>query len=199
MRRMRTPLIVLILVYFFSIIAMMAVPGVDNDGNAYRMSFLDAAYFMAILQTTIGFGEIPFSFTAAQRMLVGGLLLPNVVAWLYSIGTMLGLLLDKQFQAAFHRSRRLDAAEPDSGHWLRGQQRRQDAMKRPCPNTPASLLEFQKRPFRLSGWLAELRFIHRGRDPRMQREHLATRVRAHRDTVRGCSRYPASRGIRTSM
>jgi Trk K+ transport system NAD-binding subunit len=105
MRRMRTPLIVLILVYFFSIIALMAVPGVDDAGNSYRMSFLDAAYFMAILQTTIGFGEIPFSFTPSQRMLVFWLLLPNVVAWLYSIGTLLGLILDKQFQAAFQRNR----------------------------------------------------------------------------------------------
>jgi len=105
MRRMRTPLIILILVYFFSIVALISVPGIDDAGNAYRMSFLDAAYFMAILQTTIGFGEIPFSFTAQQRMLVYWLLLPNVVAWLYSIGTLLGLILDKQFQAAFHRNR----------------------------------------------------------------------------------------------
>lgn len=105
MRRMRTPIIVLILVYFFSIIAMISVPGMDADGNPYNMSFLDAAYFMAILQTTIGFGEIPYSFTAAQRMLVFWLLLPNVVAWLYSVGTLLGLILDKQFQATFHASR----------------------------------------------------------------------------------------------
>ena len=105
MRRMRTPLIVLILVYFFSTMAMMAVPGMDNEGKPFHMGFLDAAYFMAILQTTIGFGEIPYSFTGAQRMLVFWLLLPNVVAWLYSIGTLLGLILDKQFQAAFHRSR----------------------------------------------------------------------------------------------
>lgn len=105
MRRMRTPLIVLILVYFFSIMLLMAVPGLDDEGHAYHMSFLDAAYFMAILQTTIGFGEIPYSFTGAQRMLVFWLLLPNVVAWLYSIGTLLGLILDKQFQAAFQRSR----------------------------------------------------------------------------------------------
>lgn len=105
MRRMRTPLIVLILVYFFSTMAMMAVPGLDNEGKPFHMGFLDAAYFMAILQTTIGFGEIPYSFTGAQRMLVFWLLLPNVVAWLYSIGTLLGLILDKQFQAAFHRSR----------------------------------------------------------------------------------------------
>ena len=105
MRRMRTPLIILILVYFFSILAMMSVPGRDDAGNAFHMSFLDAADFMAILQTTIGFGEIPFSFTAAQRILVYWLLLPNVVAWLYSVGTLLGLILDKQFQAAFLRSR----------------------------------------------------------------------------------------------
>ncbi|HEY5774645.1 MAG TPA: NAD-binding protein [Xanthomonadales bacterium] len=102
---MRTPLIVLILVYFFSIMAMIAVPGMDPEGHPFHMSFLDAAYFMAILQTTIGFGEIPYSFTAAQRILVFWLLLPNVVAWLYSIGTLLGLILDKQFQAAFQRSR----------------------------------------------------------------------------------------------
>ena len=105
MRRMRTPIIVLILVYFFSIIAMISVPGMDADGKPFYMSFLDAAYFMAILQTTIGFGEIPYSFTAAQRMLVFWLLLPNVVAWLYSVGTLLGLILDKQFQATFHANR----------------------------------------------------------------------------------------------
>ena len=105
MRRMRSPLIILILVYFFSTFALVALPGVDAAGNTYRMSLLDAAYFMAILQTTIGFGEIPFSYTPGQRMLVYALLLPNVVAWLYSIGTLLGLILDKQFQAAFHRNR----------------------------------------------------------------------------------------------
>ncbi len=105
MRRMRSPLIVLILIYFFSILAMIAVPGVDASGKPFHMSFLDAAYFMAILQTTIGFGEIPFGFTEAQRMMVFVLLLPNVVAWLYSVGTLLGLILDKRFQEAFYRSR----------------------------------------------------------------------------------------------
>ena len=105
MRRMRVPLIIMLLVYFFSTVIMVLVPGMDDAGNTVHMSFLDAAYFMAILQTTIGFGEIPFSFTPAQRALVYLLLLPNVVAWLYSIGTLLGLRLYKQFQASFHRSR----------------------------------------------------------------------------------------------
>jgi Trk K+ transport system NAD-binding subunit len=105
MRRMRLPLIVLILVYFFSTLLMMAVPGVDDQGNIYQMGMLDAAYFIAIMQTTIGFGEIPYTFTGAQRMMVYSLLFPNVVAWLYSVGTLLGLVLDKQFQSAFHRNR----------------------------------------------------------------------------------------------
>jgi Trk K+ transport system NAD-binding subunit len=102
---MRTPLIILILVYYFSVIALMAVPGTDANGNSYQMNALDAAYFIAILQTTIGFGEIPHTFNASQRLLVYCLLLPNVVAWLYSIGTLLGLILDKQFQATFLRAR----------------------------------------------------------------------------------------------
>lgn len=105
MRRMRTPFIVLILVYFFSTLALISVPGMDDAGNPYRMSFLDAAYFIAIMQTTIGFGEIPYAFTEPQRVLVYVLLLPNVVAWLYSVGTLLGLILDKQFQSVFHRNR----------------------------------------------------------------------------------------------
>ena len=33
MRRMRTPLIVLILVYYFSVIALISVPGTDANGN----------------------------------------------------------------------------------------------------------------------------------------------------------------------
>mgnify|MGYP001818189405 CR=1 FL=1 len=105
MRRMRTPIITLILVYFFSTLAMISVPGMDDSGQPYYMSFMDAAYFIAIMQTTIGFGEIPYTFTSSQRVLVYLILLPNVIAWLYSIGTLLGLILDKQFQAAFHRNR----------------------------------------------------------------------------------------------
>ena len=105
MRRMRTPIITLILVYFFSTLAMISVAGMDDAGNPYYMSFLDAAYFIAIMQTTIGFGEIPYDFTEAQRVLVYLLLLPNVIAWLYSVGTLLGLILDKQFQSTFQSAR----------------------------------------------------------------------------------------------
>jgi len=102
---MRTPIITLILTYFFSTLAMISVPGIDDAGNPYYMSFLDAAYFIAIMQSTIGLGEIPYAFTEAQRVLVYLLILPNVVAWLYSVGTLLGLILDKQFQSTFQSAR----------------------------------------------------------------------------------------------
>jgi voltage-gated potassium channel len=105
MRRLRTPLIVLLIVYFLSVTVMVTVPGVDPEGNVVRPSFLDAAYFVAILSTTIGFGEIPFPFTDAQRLIVFFIIFPNVIAWLYAIGVILGLFLDPQFKAMLAHNR----------------------------------------------------------------------------------------------
>jgi len=105
MRRMRTPLIVLIIVYVLSVLGMVLIPGQDAHGQPIRVGYLDAAYFVAVLATTIGLGEVPIAFTGAQRLYVYLIILPNVVVWLYSIGTILGLFLDAQFQAVLHRSR----------------------------------------------------------------------------------------------
>jgi Trk K+ transport system NAD-binding subunit len=105
MRRLRSPLIILILVYFLSVMAMVMVPGVDDNGQPYHLNLLDAAYFIAILSTTIGLGEVPYPFSNAQRMLVFIIILPNVVAWLYSVGTILSLFLDREFKGVLQRSR----------------------------------------------------------------------------------------------
>ncbi len=104
-RRLRVPLIVMIIVYFLSVLGMVLIPGVDANGQAVQLSYLDASYFVAILATTIGFGEIPYDFTSAQRLYVFFIILPNVAAWLYSFGTILGLLLDPQFRGVMQRSR----------------------------------------------------------------------------------------------
>lgn len=104
-RRLRVPLIVLIIIYFLSVIGMVLIPGVDDNGQTIKLSYLDAAYFVAILATTIGFGEVPYAFSPAQRLYVFMILLPNVAAWLYSFGTILGLLLDEQFRKVVHRAR----------------------------------------------------------------------------------------------
>jgi len=105
MRRLRLPLIVMIVVYFLSVVGMVLIPGMDANGNLVRLSYLDAAYFVAILATTIGLGEIPAAFTNAQRLYVFFIIFPNVAAWLYSFGTVLSLLLDPQFRNVIRSSR----------------------------------------------------------------------------------------------
>ena len=105
MRRMRGPLVIMILVYSLSVFGMVMVSGQDADGNAAPVGYLDAAYFVAIMATTIGFGEIPTAFTGAQRLYVYIVLFPNVIAWLYSIGTIISLLVDPQFRAVLARAR----------------------------------------------------------------------------------------------
>ena len=105
MRRMRTPLIIMILVYSFSVFGMLVIPGQDEAGNPVHVGYLDAMYFVAIMATTIGFGEVPNTFTAAQRLYAFVILFPNVIAWLYSIGTIIALFVDPQFRAVLALSR----------------------------------------------------------------------------------------------
>jgi Trk K+ transport system NAD-binding subunit len=105
MRRMRTPLILLILVFCVSVFGLILIPGQDANGDPVAMGYLDAAYFVTILATTIGFGEVPYAFTGAQRLWVFSIIFPNVVVWLYAIGTILSLFLDPQFRAVLQRSR----------------------------------------------------------------------------------------------
>jgi len=104
MRRMRTPLIVLILVYSLSVLGLVMIPGVDASGREVQVDYLHAVYFIATMATTIGFGEFPEAFTAAQRLYVFIIIFPNVIAWLYSIGTILSLFLDPQFRGVLHRT-----------------------------------------------------------------------------------------------
>ncbi|MCF6262284.1 MAG: NAD-binding protein [Xanthomonadales bacterium] len=105
MRRMRLPLILLLLVFGFSMFGMMLIPGLDNEGNVYYLNFLEAAYFVAFMSTTIGFGEIPYAFTNAQRLFVFSIIYLNVATWLYSVGAILGLFLDARFRAELARAR----------------------------------------------------------------------------------------------
>jgi len=105
MRRMRTPLILMILVYSLSVLIMVQIPGRDEAGNPIQVAYLDAVYFVAIMATTIGFGEIPHAFTHVQRLFIFIILFPNVIAWLYSIGTIISLFVDPQFRSVMARSR----------------------------------------------------------------------------------------------
>ncbi|MDD3342087.1 MAG: NAD-binding protein [Sulfurospirillaceae bacterium] len=97
LQRMRAPFLVLIVTYTISIVGLLVIDGVDNNGNIYHMSIFDAFYFISYTATTIGFGESPFTFTYAQRIWVSISIYFSVIGWLYSIGTIITLLQDKLF------------------------------------------------------------------------------------------------------
>jgi len=104
-RRMRRPLLTLVVVYSVTILGLTLIPGQDADGNLWHMGFFHAFYFVSFMSTTIGFGEIPFEFTDAQRMWVIFSLYISVIAWLYAVGTILSLVQDKTFQRAMRERR----------------------------------------------------------------------------------------------
>lgn len=100
MRRMRAPLIILIVIFAISVIGLTLIPGQDAQGRPVRVGFFDAFYFMSYTATTIGFGELPNPFTAAQRLWVMGTIYVTVVGWAYAIGSILTLLQDRAFRQA---------------------------------------------------------------------------------------------------
>jgi len=106
LRRMRAPLIALIVFYAIAVLGLTLVPGVNADGTpAPPLSFFHAFYFISYTATTIGFGEIPQAFSEAQRLWVTVCIYITVVAWSYSILTLLSLLQDKAFQHTLVASR----------------------------------------------------------------------------------------------
>ncbi|WP_241086824.1 potassium channel family protein [Candidatus Vondammii sp. HM_W22] len=68
------------------------------------MGFFHAFYFVSFMATTIGFGEIPYEFTDAQRMWVTFSLYATAVAWIYALSNILTLVQDKTFQQAMTES-----------------------------------------------------------------------------------------------
>ncbi|SOC46410.1 Trk K+ transport system, NAD-binding component [Blastococcus aggregatus] len=110
LRRMRTPLIVLIIIFAVSVLGLTLIPGRDLDGEPSRMGFFDAFYFMSYTASTIGFGELPYPFTYSQRMWVTISIYLTVIGWAYAIGSLLALLQDRAFRSALalqHFSRKV--------------------------------------------------------------------------------------------
>jgi voltage-gated potassium channel Kch len=97
---MRAPLIALIVIYALAIAGLVAIPGTDEQGQSVRMDFLHAFYFVSYTATTIGFGEIPRAFNAAQRLWVTFCIYLTVVGWSYAFVKLLGLLQDPWFREA---------------------------------------------------------------------------------------------------
>ena len=104
LRRLRAPLIALIVIYAVAIAGMVAIPGVDAQGRVWHVSFFHAFYVVSYTATTIGFGEIPYPFTDAQRLWVIFVIYLSVIGWAYALGTVFALSRDPVFRAAASRS-----------------------------------------------------------------------------------------------
>ncbi len=138
LRRMRTPLIVLISIFSISVLGLKLIPGGTAE-EPWPMDFFTAFYVMSYTATTIGFGEIPDSFNDSQRMWLTLSIYLTVVGWAYAIGTLLALIQDSSFRQALalqsfrRRVRRLH--EPFwlvAGHGMTGEivGKRLDALSR---------------------------------------------------------------------
>ncbi len=100
LRRMRAPLLLISTVYAVATLGLTAIPGIDDSGNIWYMDFFHAFYFVTFMGTTIGFGEIPYAFTDAQRLWALIFIYITVVTWIYTIGTILNLLQDETLKRA---------------------------------------------------------------------------------------------------
>lgn len=98
LRRLRMPLVIVIAVYAISVLGLAIIPGVDNEGQPWRMGFFHAFYVMSYTATTIGFGELPYPFSEAQRAWLILSIYLSVIGWAYAIGTIFALISDPNFR-----------------------------------------------------------------------------------------------------
>ena len=104
LRRLRRPLIALIVAYAVSVWGLVLIPGVDEHGNVVRMGFFHALYFISYTSTTIGFGE-PAAFSDPQRAWTVVCIYLCVVAWAYTLGSIFHLSQDQTLRDAVARRR----------------------------------------------------------------------------------------------
>lgn len=100
LRRLRAPLIYLIVAFAVGIAGLALIPGTDEQGRRWTMTIFEAFYFMAYTASTIGFGEIPRAFNNAQRLWVSVMIFASVFGWTYMVARLLTLAQDGAFRAA---------------------------------------------------------------------------------------------------
>jgi Trk K+ transport system NAD-binding subunit len=105
LQKLRTPLLVIIVTYSIAIMGMVLIPGVDDKGDIYHLSFFDAFYFVSYMASTIGFGESPYDFTYAQKLWVSVCIYLTVVGWFYGIGALVSVLSDPMLKHELMRNK----------------------------------------------------------------------------------------------
>lgn len=106
LRRMRIPLIIIVVIYTFCTMGLAVVPGVDAEGNpAPGMGIFHAFYVISYTGTTIGFGELPLPYSAAQRLWMTLSIYLTVIGWSYSIVNVISLIQEPAFQQTVRAGR----------------------------------------------------------------------------------------------
>ena len=89
------PLIFIILTFAIAVLVLSLLPGVDNAGNIYYLSFFESFYFTLITATTIGFGELPYDFTIAQRWWTIHVIIFTVMSWFFVLTRIVSIFRDE--------------------------------------------------------------------------------------------------------
>jgi len=105
LRRLRAPLILMVVVYAVGIAGLVLIPGTDAEGRPWHLTVFQALYFMSYTASTIGFGEIPQAFSDTQRLWVTAIIYASVIGWAFLVTTLLALAQDKAFVAALTAAR----------------------------------------------------------------------------------------------
>lgn len=105
LRRMRAPLISIIVSFAIAVIGLTLMPGLDAAGKPWHMSVFEAFYVISYTATTIGFGELPYLFTNEQRLWMTFSIYLTVIPWFYAIGTIITLFQDASLRHAITSAR----------------------------------------------------------------------------------------------
>jgi len=70
------------------------MPGEDPNGNRWYMSIFQAFYVISYTATTIGYGEVPYAFSQAQRLWTTFSIYFTVIPWFYAVGKIIALIQD---------------------------------------------------------------------------------------------------------
>ena len=116
LQKLRIPLLVIIVTYSIAMLGMVLIPGMDDSGHVYHLTFFDAFYFVSYMASTIGFGEAPYSFTYEQKLWVSFCIYITVIGWFYGLGALVSAVTDKTLKFEMMRSRfkkKVEALEDD--------------------------------------------------------------------------------------
>jgi len=103
LRRMRAPLIALIVTYAIAILGLVLTPGMDEQGKIWHMGFFHGIYVAS--STIVGIGSEAVILSDTQRAWVLLYVYPGVFAWMYTIGTMLAIVQDEGFKRVLAEGR----------------------------------------------------------------------------------------------